>query len=374
MDFGHQKPPGIRGVRRVCVLIAAVTVLVAALTPAIAHADKLSVKRAQAAQVEARVNKLSEELDHLNELVKYRESQLAQARANSRRAHKELVSVQKSFDHAQSALIQRSVAIYTSGSAGSKIMQFAESGTLSGLLDRIQTISSINASDNQLVARLETLKVRLASKRARMAQIEKSQLRRAKQVLASRNAMASKTAAQRAILNSVTAEVRKLVAARKAAALAEARVQAAAQAAAVRNQQPEARSAPSPFSAPALAPPSASGSASEAAGIALRYLGVPYVWGGSTPSGFDCSGLVMFAFAQVGMSLPHSSYALYNIGTRISKSDLQRGDLVFFSGLGHVGIYLGGNTMVHAPHSGSVVNIASLDGWYESSYVGAVRL
>ena len=107
----------------------------------------------------------------------------------------------------------------------------------------------------------------------------------------------------------------------------------------------------------------------------MRYLGVPYVWGGASPRGFDCSGLVMYAFAQIGVSVPHSSYAQYGMGTPVSMSQLQPGDLVFFAGASHVGIYIGGGQFIHAPHTGDVVKISSLsEGWYTSTYVGARRI
>src|SRR5207253_3759026 len=98
----------------------------------------------------------------------------------------------------------------------------------------------------------------------------------------------------------------------------------------------------------------------EAATIALHYLGVPYVWGGASPAGFDCSGLVMYVYAQVGVALPHYAAAQYALGTPVSPDQLQPGDLVFFDGLDHVGIYIGGGQFVHAPHTGDVVKISSL--------------
>ena len=111
------------------------------------------------------------------------------------------------------------------------------------------------------------------------------------------------------------------------------------------------------------------------ADAALSQLGTPYVWAGSQPGGFDCSGLVMWAFAQVGVALPHSSYAQYGYGVPVSRDQLEPGDLVFFDGLGHVGIYIGGDQFVHAPHTGDVVKISSLDeAWYASTFVGARRI
>ena len=110
-------------------------------------------------------------------------------------------------------------------------------------------------------------------------------------------------------------------------------------------------------------------------GVAMNYLGTPYVWGGSSPGGFDCSGFVMYVFAQMGVSLPHNAAAQYGYGTPVSRDQLEPGDLVFFDGLGHVGIYIGGGQFVHSPHTGDVVKISSLyDSWYAATYVGARRL
>ncbi len=122
----------------------------------------------------------------------------------------------------------------------------------------------------------------------------------------------------------------------------------------------------------ALPAPSTTGEA--AASIALAQLGTPYVWGGAAPGGFDCSGLVSWAYAQAGLGgLPHFTGALWNSGTHISsEADLAPGDLVFFHGLGHVGIYIGGGNFVHAPHTGDVVKISNLAGY--SGYDGAVRV
>jgi len=108
-------------------------------------------------------------------------------------------------------------------------------------------------------------------------------------------------------------------------------------------------------------------------GIALQYLGVPYVWGGSSPStGFDCSGFIMYVYAQVGVSLPHHAASQYSYGVAVPYDQLAPGDLVFFHGLGHAGIYIGGGQFVHAPHTGDVVKISDLGSY--SGYVGARRI
>jgi murein DD-endopeptidase len=113
-----------------------------------------------------------------------------------------------------------------------------------------------------------------------------------------------------------------------------------------------------------------------AATIALKAVGVPYRWGGASPaSGFDCSGLVYWAYGKLGVVLPHSSYALYGLGRRVARSRMKEGDLLFFSGLGHMGMYLGRGLMVHAPSSGRRVEVVRLGGsHYGSRLVGARRV
>jgi cell wall-associated NlpC family hydrolase len=105
----------------------------------------------------------------------------------------------------------------------------------------------------------------------------------------------------------------------------------------------------------------------------MRYLGVPYKWGGASPStGFDCSGLTMYVYAQIGISLPHYAAAQYQLGVPVSRDQLQLGDLVFYRGLGHMGMYVGGGNYIHAPQTGDVVKISSVHG--RSDWVGARRI
>ncbi|HEY4603418.1 MAG TPA: C40 family peptidase [Blastococcus sp.] len=126
---------------------------------------------------------------------------------------------------------------------------------------------------------------------------------------------------------------------------------------------------------PAAATPIAAGSqaAQVAVSTAMAQRGKPYVWAAGGPGSFDCSGLTRYAYAAAGVSLPHSSRMQSQIGRSVSRDQLQPGDLVFFySPVSHVGIYIGNGQMVHAPTSGDVVKVASIDSM--GGYAGAKRI
>jgi cell wall-associated NlpC family hydrolase len=138
---------------------------------------------------------------------------------------------------------------------------------------------------------------------------------------------------------------------------------------------------PQSFATPSmstLSPAAGSQVGTQAVSIAEQFLGVPYVWGGADPSGFDCSGLVMYVYEQLGIWLPHNAALQYTEGAQIDGSQLEPGDLVFFEprsdGPGHVGIFVAGDEIIVAPHTGDVVRFASLaQTAAELGYVGAVR-
>ncbi|MER5308295.1 NlpC/P60 family protein [Streptomyces sp. NPDC002773] len=112
--------------------------------------------------------------------------------------------------------------------------------------------------------------------------------------------------------------------------------------------------------------------AAEAISFARAQLGKPYVWGATGPSGYDCSGLTQASWRAAGVSLPRTTYTQINAGTRVSRSQLAPGDLVFFySGISHVGLYIGGGQMIHAPRPGAPIRVAPID---EMPFAGATRV
>ena len=123
---------------------------------------------------------------------------------------------------------------------------------------------------------------------------------------------------------------------------------------------------------PKVTIPTANTVGAQALQAAISRLGYPYIWGAAGPTSFDCSGLVMWAYQQVGISLPHFTVSQYNSGVHVSRNDLEPGDLVFFfPNISHVGMYIGNGMMIDAPNFGEDVKVQPI---YWNEFVGAVRI
>ena len=220
-------------------------------------------------------------------------------------------------------------------------------------------------------------KARLAREQAQRAEAQRVAAQRvAAQRVAAQRAAAQRAAAQRA---KAEAEAKAAQAARPATTTPAATTTTAATTTATTTAQATTgaaatTAATTTATTPAAPPQSAGAGEPEAAAIALKYVGIPYRWGGASPAtGFDCSGFVMYVFAQLGIELPHQSQAQYAYGVPVARSQLLPGDLVFYDDLSHVAIYIGHGDVVHAPQTGDVVRIVPLDA-AGGSYVGARRL
>lgn len=268
---------------------------------------------------------------------------------------------------AQQALAQRLVAIYTSQDNQSSLAVILGAKSLDDLVNRLETINAVTAQNSSLIRQVTTYERSIVRHRSLLHRAKRSASRLVLERAAAKRTIGAKLAAAQRLYNSVRAELAQLEAAQRASQAAAAR-QAEAAALAQQTQ--------SQLGGGYIGGNGAPGRYGAAVGIAMQYLGVPYVWGGASPSGFDCSGLVTYVYAQLGVSLPHYTVSQYNYpnAIHVSRSELQPGDLVFFYGLGHEGIYIGNNQFIHAPHTGSYVKIDSMDGWYASEWYGATRI
>ena len=334
------------------------------------------------------VHQLDASLEHAVEAYNYATVKLNKVRADLKANHARLQVAKQSLGRAQVALAARLVSLYRSDGQNDSLSVLLGASSLDDLVNRYNTANRISAQDTHVLSEVTRFdkQVKAQEERLKHAKAEAASL--VQQRAAERASIEGQLASRRALLSSIQGEIAHLKA-QEAARQAECRRELAARVAQQQQQAPAQAIAST--ASPPVSPSGDSGGSggSGAAGsvgpapppthssvvsIAEQYLGVPYRWGGASPSGFDCSGLVMYVYAQVGVSLPHSSYSQYGMGSPVSRGDLQPGDLVFFDGLGHVGIYVGGNSFIHAPHTGDVVKISSISGWYASTYVGARRI
>ncbi|MGZ4291462.1 MAG: NlpC/P60 family protein [Gaiellaceae bacterium] len=347
-----------------------------AAVPAFADPSVAS-KRAQAQQVMGQLAQLSDSLERARSQYDAANAQLAQIQRQLRENRREHRIAQHNLKAGQRAIAERLVALYTSGQE-STLEVILGARSLDDMITRMDNAKSVTQADTHVLAEVRHFRATVKHTGEVLKHAHDTQARVVAQRAAAKRDIESKIGQEQRLYSSIKGQIAQLVAAQAARQLqlardAQARLQAA-QAAAQRqtSETVVGISAVTPQSDTVVAPPPTHGGV---VGVAMSQLGTPYVWGGAAPGGFDCSGLVMWAYAQVGVSLPHSSYAQYGMGVPVSRDQLAPGDLVFFDGLGHVGIYIGGGQFVHAPHTGDVVKISSLDeAWYASAYVGARRI
>jgi len=352
----------------------------AVAVPALGTPPSISSKQAEARQVEQQVNTLDNELGRADELLNLANLKLGRVNHEMAINRHELRVAKQNLVKSQQVIAKRLVNLYTR-TQPSTLEVILGASSIDEILTRVDTENRVSNLDAQVIDQVQTFKVAI-KRHARLLVIEQRQVKRLVGMRRTQErAIAARLGERRRLLSSLNSEIRQLVAAHEAAVRA-AELRAAQEARARYDEEQSNRNgayqalavgatAETAEGTTVLPPPTHGG----VVGVALSYLGTPYVWGGSSPGGFDCSGLVMYAYSQLGVSLPHSSYAQYNYGVPVPEDQLQPGDLVFFDGLGHVGIYIGGGQFVHAPHTGDVVKVSSLsDSWYAATYAGARRI
>ncbi|HYZ18655.1 MAG TPA: NlpC/P60 family protein [Gaiellaceae bacterium] len=299
---------------------------------------------------------------------------LRRIESDLRENRRELRIAQSNLKSARAALEARLIELYTSDSDSTGFAVLLGAKSIEDLIERVDTVNRVSDQSSRVLKEVKQYRRAVRTRRARLKEAHVEQARLVAERAAQQASIEGQLAQRQQMLSSIRSEIGRLQAAereRQARLAADARARLASPQTGLEVLTASSGSIDSSEQTLPAAPPSQYGGV---VGIAMRYLGTPYVYGGSSPSGFDCSGFVMYVYAQVGVSLPHNAAAQYGYGTPVSRSALQPGDLVFFNGLGHDGIYIGGNQFIHSPHTGDVVKISSITGWYASTWVGARRL
>jgi cell wall-associated NlpC family hydrolase len=275
---------------------------------------------------EKQLNALGVKMDKVNEQVNSVQVQLKRVRAQQAGLNRQLSASQKKLDASQAAVGKIANAAYRDG--GMRMSSsFLEDGSPSEFLDQLAALDWLSGQQRQTIKEAKGYQSQYADTKKRIDLQVSNETRLSNQLTTQKNQIAKDQSKWEQVRRSAYG----------------AKYGYAGSTDVTYNGQ-------------------ASGNAAEVVQYALAQQGKPYVFAASGPSSFDCSGLVMAAWSQVGVSLPHSAHQQYNMVKHVSRANLEPGDIVFFySDLHHDGIYIGNNQVVHAPTEGDVVKVSSMD-------------
>jgi peptidoglycan DL-endopeptidase CwlO len=347
-------------------------ILAALLASASASAQSpVDAKRAEAEQVFAQVQALDLSLGRADERLNLANIQLGQVKHDQQVNRRELGLAKQNLARSQKMVAQRLVTLYTTPQS-STLEVILGATNLDDILTGVDTANRVSSLDTDVLNQVLTFKGAVKRHGQALVRDHRAAGRLVAQRAAERRSFESQISQRRGLLSSINGQIASLEAAARARELQAANAARAQLLVAQADQAALGTTSAGALTlAPAAVAPEPASQYSGVVAVAMQYLGTPYVWAGAAPGGFDCSGLVMYAFAQVGVSLPHSSYAMWNYGVPVSIDQLEPGDIVFFDGLGHVGLYIGGGQYIDAPYTGVDVRIDSLAG---SAFVGARRI
>jgi cell wall-associated NlpC family hydrolase len=344
----------VNGKRRIVTLSVLLgTVLLSLALTASAFASPVTSKKAQLREVQAKLQDVYHKVDMAVEKFNQATTQLTTVQEQIKENERLLKVAEYNLDVANQQLSARAENMYRTRDVGVVDVLFA-ANSFDDLVTQLNLMERLGNSDVDTVKSIAAYQQDIKDRRVKLDADKKAAAK-----------LVAETAAKKAEVESLENKLEQMTAGIKAdiKRLQEqeaARAKAKADAAAAQN----GGSSTGGSNGGTFVDPGGSGHSS-VVGIAQRYLGVPYVYGGASPSGFDCSGLTMYCYAQIGIGLSHGATDQQHASTPVPISALQPGDLVFFGSASyshHVGIYAGGGQMIHAPHTGAVVSYGSIGG------------
>ena len=338
-------------------LLLFTAVLAITLIPGSASAATIAQKKAQAQHLAAEVQALNTKMEIAVEAYDAANQKLSDVQARIRTNQHQLIVARYNLLVARQTLTQRVVSLYKQGKTD-MLDVLLSTKSFQQLVTEVDAMRQVDRNDSQTVSTITALKAQISDRRRALLAEGKQAAALVAQRAATKQQVDAALSERQSKLAGVQKEIKAMEAAQaRAAKLAEERAAAAR----------EAASHVQTTSGNPGGTTSSAGAHGGIVAIAQRYLGVPYVWGGASPSGFDCSGLVMYCYAQIGISLPHNAAMQYADCTPVAHGSEQPGDLVFFGysagGIHHVGIYVGGGSMIDAPYTG-------VDVRYDSAFGG----
>lgn len=358
-------------------LLAVPLVVVALFAPAGAFAAPsnaaIQAKQAEATAAQNTLQNMSDDLEMKIEDYNAATDALDKTREDIQSTRARLVATEKRLTDAEGVLGMRAEGIYKSG--GVDLLQvFLGTSSFDELVARIELLDAISRQDADLVGEVKDARIKVADTEAALENRESEQVALRQQAESKKAQVQSAVERQATFVSSLNSEVQQLIKAEeeRQAKIAAELARKAREAAASRG------------SSRGRAPGTPGATHDGVVGVALGFIGVPYVWGGVSPSGFDCSGFTQYCYKQVGVSLPRTSREQFTVGAFIAAENLgalKPGDLLFFgysadpTRIHHVGMYVGDGNFVHAPGTGDHVKISALADRIANhrDYVGAVR-
>ncbi|MBX4265806.1 C40 family peptidase [Clostridium estertheticum] len=333
---------------------------------------KIKQVQTQRSSLETKVEMMDSQIEKILSKIKSNEKNINNTQDSIKESKINIAKAQDDIKAEQALYDKRMKVMYMNGTS-SYVDILLDSKGIDNFMSRLEDVKTIINFDKKIINDLQTKKEAINLKKVAL---DKENTKLLALRVDNKNTLSGVTkqkAAQTVLvaqLNTQEAKYTAQLAADQAAAAkqvalaktaAEAK-QAAANQAAAANQYALNQSS---VQTPSISPSRGGSGASSSALIsyASQFLGVNYVWGGTSPSGFDCSGFTQYVFAHFGVDIPRVSEDQQNVGTLISRDNLQPGDLVFFgSPAHHVGIYVGNGNMINAPHTGAVIRVQSLNG------------